>query len=160
MAGITIPMAVAPIGITHSPWTTKGQAPIQGAMRHDARGSVVVNTEFAAGLRDLEGFSHLILLYWFDRAGEVRMVRAPFLDDDEHGLFAMRHPARPNPIGITVVRLLGLDGPILTVAGIDVLDGTPLLDIKPYVPQWDSVPNATTGWLRPDVGSVKPEGRE
>ena len=151
---------VRPIGIIHTPFQTKDEAPIQGAFVPDAVGRVVLFPEYAAGLKDIEGFSHLVLLYRFDRAGAVELVRPPFLDDEPHGIFATRHPCRPNGIGMTVVRLLGREGNILAVAGVDMLDGTPLLDIKPYVPRFDAHPEAIPGWFAGTAPRPKPAGRE
>jgi tRNA-Thr(GGU) m(6)t(6)A37 methyltransferase TsaA len=111
-------------------------------------GRVVVQPEYEAGLEDVEGFSHMILLYHFDRAAPGYALEVtPFLDEEVHGLFATRYPRRPNAIGLSVVQLVEREGCTLHVAGIDVLDGTPLLDIKPYVPPFDAYPDATYGWL-------------
>ena len=151
---------LTPIGVIRTPFATKEDAPIQGAFRPEAEGTVQVLPEYAEGLRDLEGFTHLILLYEFDRAAPVELVRQTFLGDVPHGLFATRHPARPNGIGLTVVTLLGIEGTTLRVGGIDVLDGTPLLDIKPYVPRFDSFPDASEGWLEGAPERPKPTGRE
>lgn len=151
---------VTPVGIIHSPFAQKDDAPIQGAFVPDAVGQVELFSEYAAGLKDIEGFSHLILLYRFDRAGEVELVRPTFLDDEPHGIFATRHPCRPNGIGMTVVRLTGREGNVLTVACIDVLDGTPLLDIKPYIPRFDAHPEAIPGWFASKEPRPKPAGRE
>lgn len=136
-----------PIGVIRSPFTSLEDMPIQAA-RSTAPGCVEVFEPYAPGLLDVEGFSHIILLYVFDRIGEARLVVQPFLDDAPHGIFATRHPARPNPIGLSVVELLRREGLMLYVAGLDVLDGTPLLDIKPYVPQFDRFDATRTGWLR------------
>jgi tRNA-Thr(GGU) m(6)t(6)A37 methyltransferase TsaA len=106
---------------------------------------VEVFLQFAAGLKDIETFSHVFLLYAFDRAGEVELVRPTFLDDIPHGVFSSRHPCRPNGIGLSVVRLLERQDNVLVVSGIDVLDGTPLLDIKPYLPKYDAVESASMG---------------
>ena len=133
------------IGIIRSPFTEKGQTPIQPT-RSQAVGCVEVNPEFVAGLQGLEGFSHIILLYVFHQSEGYRLLVQPFLDDELHGLFATRHPCRPNPIGISIVRLLGCHDNILDIEGVDVLDGTPLLDIKPYVPDFDVSTGVTTGW--------------
>jgi tRNA (adenine37-N6)-methyltransferase len=126
-----------PIGIIHSPFTDKTQTPIQSS-RSLAIGQVEVYPEFAEGLQDVEGFSHLILLYVFHCSSDYTLRVKPFLDDQQRGLFATRYPARPNPIGLSVVRLLTQRGPVLEIEGVDVLDGTPLLDIKPYVPDFDA----------------------
>lgn len=149
-----------PIGFIHSPFLNKEEAPIQGAFRPDARGWVEVFPEYGQGLQDIESFSHIFLLYAFDRSGELRLVRPTFLDDQPHGVFASRHPSRPNGIGLTVVRLLGRQGDRLEIAGIDVLDNTPLLDIKPYIPRFDCYPDASEGWTAGKEERPKPEGRE
>jgi len=150
-----------PIGIIRSPYASKEEAPIQGAFRPEGKGTVEVYPEYGAGLKDIEGFSHIFLLYQFDRASEVRMVRKTFLDDDDvHGLFASRHPCRPNGIGLTIVRLLSRREHILEVGGIDVLDQTPLLDIKPYIPRFDCYPDAQEGWTANKRKRPKPPGRE
>ncbi len=148
------------IGLIHSPYSEKEEAPIQGVFHPDGEGRVEVFPEYADGLKDVEGFSHLFLLYAFDRAGAIELVRPTFLDDEPHGLFASRHPARPNGIGLTVVRLVRRDGPILHVRGIDTLDRTPLLDIKPYIPRFDSFPDAAPGWTEGKAARPKPLGRE
>ncbi len=151
---------VQPIGIIHSPFRTKEAAPVQGALAPEAEGSVEVFAEVAPALKDIERFTHLYLLYRFDRAGEIQFVRPTFLDDEPHGLFASRHPCRPNGIGLSVVRLVGREGNVLRVAGIDVLDGTPLLDIKPYIPRFDCRPEAGEGWLAGKDARPKPPGQE
>jgi len=155
-----MPGAFVSIGTIRTPYFTKEEAPIQGAFRPDAVGTIEIGPEYAPGLQDIDGFTHLILLYEFDRVADVELVRQTFLGDEPHGLFATRHPARPNPIGLTVVRLLGREGTTLTVAGIDVLDRTPLLDIKPYIPRFDSAPEASEGWLAGLPERPKPPGRE
>jgi tRNA-Thr(GGU) m(6)t(6)A37 methyltransferase TsaA len=134
-----------PIGVIHSPHTEKSQTPIQPS-RSQAPGSVEIYPEFAEGLQGLEGFSHIIILYIFHQSKGYSLRVKPFLDHQEHGLFATRYPYRPNPIGLSIVRLEGIQANILNVADIDVLDGTPLLDIKPYVPDFDVRENTRTGW--------------
>jgi len=153
-------LQLSPIGIIRTPYATKEDAPIQGRFTSDNTGTVEVFGDFADGLQDVTLFSHLILLYHFDQAGAVELVRRPFLDDTPHGIFATRHPCRPNGVGITVVELLGQEGNILHVAGIDVLDKTPLIDIKPYVPRFDAFPAASEGWFAGKENRKKPEGRE
>lgn len=153
-------MELRPIGAIHTPYATKEEAPIQGNFCPEGEGRVEVFPEYAAGLKDIEGFSHLFLLYLFDRAGEVELVRPTFLDDEAHGVFACRHPCRPNGIGLTAVRLLAREGNALRVGGVDVLDGTPLLDIKPYVRRFDCFPEASEGWLANREERPKPSGRE
>ena len=154
-------LKLEPIGIIHSPYKTKEAAPIQGNFSPEAVGQVEVYPEYEEGLKDIDTFSHIILLYQFDRAGEIKLVRPTFLDDEAHGVFASRHPCRPNGLGLTVVRLLRVSSRnILEVSGIDVLDGTLLIDIKPYVPRFDCFPEASEGWVAPTKERPKPPGRE
>ena len=135
------------IGLIHSPFTHREQTPIQPC-RSPERGQVVVLPEYEAGLQDVDGFTHIILLYHFHRAAPgFELSVTPFLDDKPKGLFATRYPRRPNSIGLSVVRLVRREGRVLYVDGIDVLDGTPLLDVKPYVPPFDAFPDAALGWL-------------
>ena len=122
-----------PIGEIHTPFIDKRDTPIQ-ASRSAATGQVEVYPAYVNGLRDLDGFSHIILLYAFHRSADYALSVTPFLDDRERGLFATRYPARPNPIGLSIVRLLAVHDHLLDIEGADMLDGTPLLDIKPYVP--------------------------
>ena len=134
-----------PIGVIHSPFTDKNQTPIQPT-RSPAVGQVEIYPEFADGLQDVEGFSHIILLYVFHQSEGYTLLVKPFLDDQRRGLFATRYPRRPNPIGLSVVRLLTRHANVLEIEGVDVLDGTPLLDIKPYIPEFDARIQARTGW--------------
>ncbi len=149
-----------PIGVIHTSFDTKESAPIQGVFHPDAIGTVEILFEFAEGLLDIDLFSHLILLYHLDRATDVKLVLRPFLDDTPHGIFATRHPCRPSGIGLSIVKLLGREGNLLQVSGIDVLDGTPLLDIKPYVTRFDCFPEASEGWFSGKEKRAKPPGRE
>jgi tRNA-Thr(GGU) m(6)t(6)A37 methyltransferase TsaA len=136
-----------PIGLIHTPFTRKDQVPIQ-PYRSRAAGRVELSPQYEAGLADLDGFSHVFLLYFFHWAEPgYDLAVTPFLDDQPKGLFATRYPRRPNSIGLSVVRLLRREGSVLHVEGIDVLDGTPLLDVKPYVPAFDAFPEARMGWL-------------
>jgi tRNA-Thr(GGU) m(6)t(6)A37 methyltransferase TsaA len=150
---------LTPIGRIHSPFKTKEECPIQ-FRASGAIGRVVLADEFAAGLQDITSFSHVYLLYLFDRASEVVMRRKTFLDDTAHGLFATRHPARPNPIGLSIVRLRSVTGTTLEVEDIDVLDETPLIDLKPYIPRFDHVADASNGWVESRLWRPKPPGRE
>lgn len=109
---------------------------------------------------DIEGFSHIYLLYHLDRAGDIKLIRPTFFDDQPHGIYASRHPCRPNGIGLSIVRLIKRDRNFLEIVGVDVLDGTPLLDIKPYIPRFDAIPDATEGWLTGKEWRPKPRGRE
>lgn len=136
-----------PIGQIYSPFVDKAATPIQ-PYRSKAVGQVELLPEYEAGLRDVEGFSHLILLYHFHQAEPgYDLEVTPFLDDRPKGLFATRYPRRPNALGLSIVRLVRREGRVLHVEGIDVLDGTPLLDLKPYVPAFDAFPEAEVGWL-------------
>ena len=144
---VNSPLMVRPIGSIRTPFISAPGAPIQGRYAGGAEGIVEVMPEFTEALRDLEGFERIWLLYIFDRASSPELVVRPFLDDQEHGLFATRAPARPNPIGISSVRLLRVEGLRLFVAEVDMLDLTPLLDIKPYVPAFDSTATAHIGWM-------------
>lgn len=137
-----------PIGVIRSPFTQAAGTPIQASMAEGATGTVEIFPAFAAGLKDLDGFDRIWLLYWFDRAVAPKLIVTPYLDDQPHGVFATRAPARPNAIGMSAVRLLCIDICTLHVADVDILDGTPLLDIKPYVPQFDHLSAERTGWLR------------
>ena len=136
-----------PIGVIHSPFTDKSQTPIQPS-RSRAVGRVELHPEFTEGLQDIEGFSHIILLYMFHCSAEYTLRVKPFLDDQWRGLFATRYPCRPNPIGLSIVRLLARQGNVLEIEGVDVLDGPPLLDLKPYVPEFDTKTNVQTGWYQ------------
>jgi tRNA (adenine37-N6)-methyltransferase len=134
-----------PIGEIHTPFIDKRDTPIQ-ASRSAATGQVEVYPAYVDGLRDLEGFSHITLLYVFHRSDDYQLSVTPFLDDQERGLFSTRYPARPNPIGLSTVRLLSIHDHVLEIEGVDMLDGTPLLDIKPYVPEFDVRTDVHTGW--------------
>ena len=133
------------IGVIRSPFTDPSQVPIQ-ASRSTALGSVEVFPAFMAGLRDLEGFSHIFLLYMIECPQGYRLQVRPFLDDREHGVFATRYPCRPNSIGLSIVRLLGVDGSRLHFEGVDMVDNAILLDIKPYVPEFDVREDVQVGW--------------
>jgi tRNA-Thr(GGU) m(6)t(6)A37 methyltransferase TsaA len=134
-----------PIGVIHSPFTEKDKTPIQ-ASRSQAIGQVEIYPEFADGLKDIEALSHIYLLYAFHKSQGYQLQVKPFLDNQEHGIFATRYPYRPNPIGLSIVKLVFRKDNMLTVEGIDTLDGTPLLDIKPYVPDFDLRTDVRAGW--------------
>ena len=141
-------LTVETIGVIETPFPEPKGTPIQPSRAAGALGRVRVEARYRAALRDLEGFERIWLLYWLHRAPEARLHVTPFLDSRQHGLFATRAPARPCPIGMSAVRLLGIveDG-VLEVADVDMIDGTPLLDIKPYVPEFDSHPVSKAGWF-------------
>ncbi len=136
-----------PIGVIHTPFRQAPHTPIQPRRAQGARGTVEVFEKYREGLKDLEGFERIWLLYWFDRAAEASLRVVPYLDQCERGLFATRAPCRPNAIGMSAVRLLRVEGGLLRVADVDMLDGTPLLDIKPYVPEFDCYRVRRTGWF-------------
>lgn len=136
-----------PIGVIHTPFTKPEGMPIQPAGATGVRGTVEVFEDYHAGLSDLDGFSHIILLYHFHRSQGFSLHITPFMDSVPHGLFATRAPRRPNPIGLSVVQLDKIEGRVLHIQNVDVLDNTPLLDIKPYVPEFDAQPLVRTGWL-------------
>ena len=153
-------MIIAPIGVINTPYKTKEECPIQPVYSSDSLGRVELFTEYEQGLKDIETFSHLYLLYHFDRAGTIDLVRSTFLDDDPHGIYASHHPCRPNGIGLSIVKLMRRDRNILFIEGADILDKTPLLDIKPYLPQYDAILDASQGWTAVKQRRPKPEGRE
>jgi len=136
-----------PIGVISSPHKTLADMPIQPKGAAGIRGTVEVFTPFQDGLKDLDGFSHIILLYHFHRSEGYALQVVPFLDTERRGVFATRAPKRPNPIGLSIVKLNKIEGPILHIENVDILDGTPLLDIKPYVPAFDKQTEVRSGWL-------------
>jgi len=135
------------IGVIHTPHQDTEAMPIQPSGAKGIRGTVEVLPEFAAGLKDLDGFSHVTLIYHLHRARKHRLIVTPFMETEERGVFATRAPSRPNPIGLSTVRLIAVRGNTLEIDGVDMLDGTPLLDIKPYVPEFDSGTEIRLGWL-------------
>ena len=149
-----------PIGIIHTRYKTKQDCPIQPLYAAGVEGRVEVFEQYVEGLKDVELFSHIYLLYRFDRSDAIQLVRPTFLDDTPHGIYASRHPCRPNGIGMSIVKLLRREGNVLVVDGADMLDATPLLDIKPYVAKFDAFPDASEGWFAGKAWRQKPEGRE
>ena len=141
------PLSIVPIGIIHSPFPDIMGMPIQPTGARSTRGTVEIFSEYAEGLRDIEGFSHLFLIYVFHRCPSYNLVVRPFLDTTPRGVFATRAPQRPNAIGLSIVRLIKVKGSTLFIEDVDILDGTPLLDLKPYVPVFDAYPDASSGWL-------------
>jgi tRNA-Thr(GGU) m(6)t(6)A37 methyltransferase TsaA len=148
-----------PIGIIHSPNTKSAGTPIQAASASGIQGTVEVFPEYQPGLRDLDGFERIWLLYWCDRANAPQMSVTPYLDTTPRGLFATRAPSRPNPIGISCVRLVRVVGRMLQVDGLDMLDNTPLLDIKPYVPAFDVFQVSRIGWCEQAHQTEVADGR-
>lgn len=140
-------ITLEPIGVIHSPYHKKEDIPIQGVFKPQGTGTIEVFEQFAEGLTDVEGFSHIQIVYFFHKSKDFSLLAKPFLEDRLHGIFAIRSPHRPNHLGISVVRLLERSGNVLKIGEIDVLDGTPLLDIKPYVPKFDRRKDVKIGWL-------------
>lgn len=135
-----------PIGVVHSEHKVPSSTPIQPAYAQECEGRVEIYPQYAGGLKDLDAFSHIYLIYQLHKASPPRLIVKPFLQDVERGVFATRAPCRPNPIGLSIVRLLRVEGNVLYVKGIDILDGTPLLDIKPYIARFDCIQTDRNGW--------------
>ncbi len=140
-------LMLRPIGVIHSPFQRQEGTPIQSRFAEGVEGSIDLLPEYREGLEGLDEFERIWLIYWFDRAGEARMRVQPYLDPEHYGLFATRAPSRPNPIGLSSVKLLSVEGLRLRIADVDILDETPLLDIKPYVAQFDAFDTKRHGWL-------------
>jgi tRNA-Thr(GGU) m(6)t(6)A37 methyltransferase TsaA len=140
------PVQFTPIGVIHSGHRLADRTPVQPVYAHDCPGHVALLPQYLVGLRGLEGFSHIILLYHLHLAGPPQMIVHPFVGDHPCGVFATRHPQRPNPIGMSLVRLVKIEDGILHLLDVDILDGTPLLDIKPFVPRFDIAAAARGGW--------------
>jgi len=140
-----------PIGLIHSPFKEPKGVPIQGTAAGGEEGIVEVFPQYTEGLIDLEGFSHIILIYHFHLSRKFSLKVKPYMDDQLHGLFSTRAPARPNPIGFSIVRLIKIDGTKLYIRNLDIVDETPLLDIKPYVPEFNEPQVFKTGWLEKNI---------
>jgi tRNA (adenine37-N6)-methyltransferase len=136
-----------PIGIIHSPFKELKGMPIQPRSAKGNKGQIEIYKEYQDGLKDLEGFSHIILIYHLHKSDHFNLQVIPFLDTEKRGVFATRAPRRPNPIGLSVVELIDVSNNILNIQNIDILDNTPLLDIKPYVPEFDNTEKISIGWL-------------
>jgi tRNA (adenine37-N6)-methyltransferase len=153
-------IAFHPIGVIHSPFTRQEGTPIQSALAGDATGWIELLPAYTTALQDLHEFERIWVLYHLDRTAEFKPMVTPYLDTAPHGLFATRSPARPNPIGISVLRLHSVEGTRINVMGVDILDGTPLLDIKPYVPDFDAFLPSRAGWFdRVAKGAAKADSR-
>ena len=138
---------ITPIGIIETPFDDLKGMPIQPSGADKIQGTIIIDKEYEEGLSDLEGFSHIILLYHFHKSKGYNLMVKPFMDDQQRGLFSTRAPRRPNPIGLSIVQLIKIENNKITVQGIDVLNGTPLIDIKPYVPGFDAKDVTKLGWL-------------
>ena len=144
-----------PIGIIHSPFDNLKGMPIQPTSESSAEGSLEIYPEFAEGLKDLEGFSHIYLIYHLHKVPQSKLKVTPFLDDTPRGIFATRAPAHPNPIGLSLVKVLRVEENFVYVDGIDILNETPLLDIKPYIPEFEDTQNVRTGWMRKSKDEIQ-----
>jgi tRNA-Thr(GGU) m(6)t(6)A37 methyltransferase TsaA len=144
-----------PIGIIHTPFNTPQGTPIQPAGARGTAGSIEIFPEFTPGLSDLNGFSHIYIIYHFHLSRKFTLKVKPFLDDQKRGLFATRAPSRPNPIGLSVVRLIDVTDGRLEILDVDVVDGTPLLDIKPYVPEFDVHQVERIGWIGQKTAGIE-----
>lgn len=150
---------LSPIGIIRTPHLTAQGTPIQPRWAEGIEGTAEIDPDLVPGLKDLEGIERIWLIYWFDRAGPAALEVVPYMDTKSHGVFATRAPTRPNPIGISTVKLLGIAGNVLKLSGVDMLDGTPLLDIKPYLPSCDIFEVKGLGWYAAASGDGKADGR-
>jgi len=150
-----------PIGVIRSEHVAAEETPIQSAYAKGCKGQAEVFPEFASGLRDLEGFSHVYLIYHFHQAGPAKLMVKPFLQDIERGVFSTRAPCRPNAVGLSIVELVRREGNVLHLDGVDILDGTPLLDIKPYTAKFDCIKTARNGWQdEVDEETARRRGRQ
>ena len=151
-----------PIGVIKTPFKEKKGTPIQPKAARGVKGVVEVFEEFKEGLKDINGFSHIILIYHFHLSKKYSLLVKPYMDDNFHGVFATRAPARPNNIGISIVKLLKIEDNKLYIENVDIIDGTPLLDIKPYVPEFETEEEIRKGWLEENVKKLpkmKDDGR-
>jgi tRNA-Thr(GGU) m(6)t(6)A37 methyltransferase TsaA len=147
-------LELQPVGIIHTPFSDLKNMPIQPAGAQGIKGTIEIYEPFLPGLKDLEGFSHIILLFYFHKCTAYKMQVIPYMDTEVRGLFATRAPRRPNPIGLSIVQLNSVEGNLLHIQNVDMLDGTPLLDIKPYFPEFDSNQTFRSGWLESRKGKV------
>jgi tRNA (adenine37-N6)-methyltransferase len=153
-------IVLRPIGIVHSPYREAKGTPIQGVFDEKTEAWVEVQMKYVAGFQDLDGFSHAILLYQFHKSDKEEIVGSPYLEKQPHGVFATRSPHRPNHLGLSVVRIQQIEGNRMYFTEVDMLDGTPVLDIKPYVKQFDSRPDAVSGWIEKHFqDGSRPEGK-
>ncbi len=156
----TIPLA--PIGIIHTPYSQLEEMPIQPGGAKESIGTIEFLSQYATGLRDLEGFSHIYLLYHFHQAQRTELIVTPFMDTIPRGVFATRSPLRPNHIGLSIVELITIDKNRIKVRGVDIVDKTPLLDIKPYIKNFDTITDSRSGWMTAnaeEVAAKRSDGR-
>jgi len=150
---------LTPIGIIHTPYSEARDMPIQGRFKSDVEGWIELEQRYVPGLKDLDGFSHLILIYYFHRSEREEVEGRPYLEDETHGIFAIRSPHRPNHLGLSIVRLQRIEGNRIYFTEVDMLEGTPLLDIKPYVEHFDLRQGVRSGWVDKHFRGRKPPRR-
>jgi len=142
-----ITILMSPIGIIHSPYKKVKDVPIQGKLKPDVKAWIELEKKYVAGLKDLDGFSHAIIIYYFHKSQEERLISKPFIENKEHGIFAIRSPHRPNHIGFSIVKIVSIENSKLLFSEVDMLDETPVLDIKPYISYFDSREDTVSGWV-------------
>lgn len=147
IGGFMEKIVMTPIGVIHSPYNNAKDIPIQGKFEPEKKAYIKLKSKYAPGLKDLDGFSHAIIIYHFHKSQKEEILGKPFLEDKEHGIFAIRSPHRPNHIGLSVVKIESIKNDELYFSEVDVIDGTPVLDIKPYVIHFDKRNNVICGWL-------------
>ncbi|MCG8332923.1 MAG: tRNA (N6-threonylcarbamoyladenosine(37)-N6)-methyltransferase TrmO [Proteobacteria bacterium] len=150
-----MPLTITPIGTIHTPFKTIENMPIQPRGAVGIKGQIELYPEFVEGLKDLDGFSHAILLYHFHKVEGFELLPVPFLDTEQRGVFATRSPKRPNAIGLSIIKIMRVDNSIVHIEHVDMLDKTPLLDIKPYVPEFDHYGDVRAGWFENTKGDVE-----
>ncbi|MCD4831653.1 MAG: tRNA (N6-threonylcarbamoyladenosine(37)-N6)-methyltransferase TrmO [Anaerohalosphaeraceae bacterium] len=140
-------ITMSPVGIAHSPYRQVKDMPIQGKFKPDTKAWIELKEEYSAGLKDLDGFSHAIMIYYFHKSEKAEIQGKPFLEDDRHGIFAIRSPHRPNHIGLSIIKIEKIEDNKLHFSEVDVLNETPVLDIKPYIRHFDVRDNTVSGWV-------------
>ena len=147
-------ICIEPIGIIYSPFKKPKGTPIQSSAAIDTEGKIEIYEKYISGLKDLEGFSHIILLYYFHLIKKTSLIVKPFMDEEFHGVFSTHAPVRPNHLGMSIVRLEGIDKQMLYIKNVDIVDKTPLIDIKPYCPEFDTRKAEKIGWLDKNIGKL------
>ena len=145
---------IKPVGIIHSPFKTVENMPIQPSAAKDVSGTIEIFPEFTEGLADLDGFSHIYIIFHLHRVRGHKLRVIPFLDTVERGIFSTRSPARPNPVGLSVAEIISVKKNIIEIRGVDMLDGSPVIDIKPFVPDFESCENVRKGWFEGKTGNA------
>ncbi|HEX37802.1 MAG TPA: tRNA (N6-threonylcarbamoyladenosine(37)-N6)-methyltransferase TrmO [Candidatus Cloacimonetes bacterium] len=138
---------ITPIGVIYSPYTTSKEIPGQGYLREEVEAEIEIKDEYVNAMKDLDSFSHLVVLFYFHKSDKTILVGHPSWENEDHGVFALRSPHRPNHIGMTIVKVLKIKENLITFTNVDMLDGTPVIDIKPYVGEFERIKNPKFGWL-------------